>query len=251
MASKVFSRGVTMATRSQQSLKKAATSRSIYTAAARTGSKPSGALALAGVAAAGTVMAVSSMNREKTFCEMPVIMSGQATEEKATGIMFPPMVNGFSFMGCGVRIKYVFVKVYAVGVYLRPEHVKGVTDDAAIEKALLDPNHHKVIRIVMNRAMTMDKYNDAIVEALTPRMNGQDLEKLEEFKKLNPSGNLEKDTELLMTIRGDTLLYKNALGNVGTIHSEVFTKAMCDVYFGSDPVSPPAKSSTIDAVKKL
>ena len=75
--------------------------------------------------------------------------------------------------------------------------------------------------------------------------------RLDEFKKLNPSGNLEKDTELLMTIRGDTLLYKNALGNVGTIRSEVFTKAMCDVYFGDAPVSPPAKSNVIAAVKKL
>jgi DNA-binding transcriptional ArsR family regulator len=87
------------------------------------------------------------------------------------------MINGFTFMGCGVRIKYVFVKVYAVGGYFRPEDFIGLKDDAAIEKALLDPNNHRTIRIVMNRSMTMDKYNDAIVEALTPRMNGQDLDK--------------------------------------------------------------------------
>ena len=54
-----------------------------------------------------------------------------------------------------------------------------------------------------------------------------------------------------MTIRGDSLLYKNASGNVGSIKSEVFTKAMCDVYFGSDPVSPKAKQATLDYVKKL
>ena len=140
------------------------------------GSKP--AWALAGVA--GTVVAAAAYQNNKSFCEvsgMPVIMAGQAVEEAATGIMFPPMVNGFTFMGCGVRIKYVFVKVYAVGAYLRPEEFAGMKDDAAIEKALLDPNKHKVIRIVMNRSMTMDKYNDAIVEALTPRMNGQDMEK--------------------------------------------------------------------------
>lgn len=62
---------------------------------------------------------------------------------------------------------------------------------------------------------------------------------------------MKKDTELLMTIRGPTLLYKNAAGNVGTIHSEVFTKAMCDVYFGSDPVSPTAKTAVMEAVKKI
>jgi hypothetical protein len=74
---------------------------------------------------------------------------------------------------------------------------------------------------------------------------------LEEFKKLNPPGPLDKDTELLMTIRGDTLLYKNASGNVGSIESEVFCKAMCDVYYGSDPVSPQAKKATLNAIKKL
>ena len=75
--------------------------------------------------------------------------------------------------------------------------------------------------------------------------------RLEEFKKLNPSGNLEKGSELLMTIRGGTLLYKNAMGNVGTIHSEIFTKAMCDVYYGKDPVSPPAKAAVVADAKKL
>lgn len=254
MASKVLARNMATAVARNQQVKKAATSRTLATSAIRAGSKPT--WALAGAAAAGTVMAITVANN-KTFCDarrssgMPVIMAGTAVEEPDTGIMFPPMVNGFTFMGCGVRIKYVFVKVYAVGAYLHPEDFAGMKDDAAIEKALLDPFKHKVIRIVMNRSMTMDKYNDAIVEALTPRMNGQDMDKLDEFKKLNPSGNLEKDTELLMTIRGDTLLYKNALGNVGTIQSEVFTKAMCDVYFGDSPVSPPAKAKTIEAVKKL
>lgn len=177
MASKVLSRNLaTTVARVRQP-----TARAISTAAIRTGSKPVATWALAG-AAAGTVMAVTAMtNKDRTVCDagssMPVIMAGKAVQEPDTGIMFPPMVNGFSFMGCGVRIKYVFVKVYAVGAYLRPEEFAGMKDDAAIEKALLDPNTHKVIRIVMNRSMTMDKYNDAIVEALKPRMNGQDLDK--------------------------------------------------------------------------
>lgn len=211
---------------------------------------------LAGAATA-VLLDLLMQHDEKTYTSMdartslPVIMAGNAVQEPDTGIMFPPMVNGFTFMGCGVRIKYIFVKVYAVGCYFDPTRFVGQKDDAAIEKALLDPGYHRTIRIVMNRAMTMQKYNDAIVEVLTPRMNGQDMDKLEEFKKLNPPGNLEKDTELLMTIRGDTLLYKNASGNIGTIQSEVFTKAMCDVYFGSDPVSPQAKQAVVESIKKM
>jgi len=48
---------------------------------------------------------------------------------------------------------------------------------------------------------------------------------LEEFKKLNPPIDLIKGAEIEMTIRGDTLLYKNATGGVGTIRSKVFTTA--------------------------
>ena len=60
-----------------------------------------------------------------------------------------------------------------------------------------------------------------------------------------------KGAVLEMTIRGPTLLYKNATGGVGTITSEVFTSAMCDVYYGSDAVSPTHKSAVLEAIPKL
>jgi hypothetical protein len=57
--------------------------------------------------------------------------------------------------------------------------------------------------------------------------------------------------EIEMTIRGDTLLYKNALGVVGTIRSEIFTKALCDTFYGADPVSPTHKESVLQGIPKL
>jgi hypothetical protein len=74
---------------------------------------------------------------------------------------------------------------------------------------------------------------------------------LEEFKKLNPPVDLIEGAEIEMTIRGDTLLYKNAVGGVGSIRSRVFTEAMCDVYYGDDPVSPPHKESVLEGIPKL
>ena len=124
-------------------------------------------------------------------------------------------------------------------------------NDKAIENALLDPNYPRTIRIVMNRGLSIDKYTAAIVEALEPRMNGQDTEKLEEFKKLNPSVDLIEGAEMEMTIRGDTLLYKNSLGSVGQIQSDVFCRALCDVYYGSEPVSPDHKEEVIKQIKSL
>lgn len=39
----------------------------------------------------------------------PVMLS--PTKEPATGILFPSLCNGMNFVGCGVRVKWGFVKV--------------------------------------------------------------------------------------------------------------------------------------------
>jgi hypothetical protein len=76
-------------------------------------------------------------------------------------------------------------------------------------------------------------------------------DRLEEFKKLNPPVDLIAGSEIELTIRGDTLLYKNAVGGVGTIKSEAFTKALCDVYYGSNAVSPSHRDAVLAGVSTL
>jgi len=182
-----------------------------------------------------------------------VLSVGALVKEEATGIAFPQLCNAMRLCGCGVRVKYVFVKVYAVGTYMDPVAMmavkKGSTAD--IEKALLDPTYPRTIRIVMNRGLSIEKYTAAIVEALEPRMKGEELDKLEEFKKLNPPVDLVEGAEIEMTIRGDTLLYKNAVGGVGSLQSQRFMEALCDVYYGNDPASPSHKESVLEGVRKL
>jgi len=175
------------------------------------------------------------------------------TKEASTGILFPQLCNGLTFVGCGVRVKYGFVKVYAVGTYMDPIAMAAIKKQGkdAIEKALLNPTYPRTIRIVMNRGLSIDKYTAAIVEALEPRMNGQDLDKLTEFQKLNPKVDLIEGAEMEMTIRGNSMLYKNSLGGVGQIDSEVFCKALCDVYYGKDSVSPGHKDMVVKGVQKL
>jgi len=158
-----------------------------------------------------------------------------------------------TFVGCGVRVKFGFVKIYAVGTYMDPIAMSAIKREGsdAIGKALLDPMYPRTIRIVMNRSLSIDKYTKAIVEALEPRMNGEDLDKLEEFKKMNPKVDLVEGAEMEMTIRGDTMLYKNSVGGVGAITSDVFCRALCDVYYGADAVSPKHKDDVIEGVKRL
>ena len=148
---------------------------------------------------------------------------------------------------------FLKLKVYAVGTYFDPLAMSMIKTqgEAEVKKALLDPSYPRTIRIVMNRNLSIDKYTAAIIEALEPRMKGEDLGALEEFKKLNPPVDLVEGAEMEMTIRGDTLLYKNAVGGVGQIKSKVFTSALCDVYYGADAVSPTHLDSVVSGVKNL
>lgn len=62
---------------------------------------------------------------------------------------------------------------------------------------------------------------------------------------------LIEGAEIEMTIRGNTMLYKNSLGVVGQIHSAVFCRAMCDVYYGNEPVSPGHKEDVVKGIVTL
>jgi len=195
--------------------------------------------------------------KSTTFCDgrklgNDVVMLGP-TAEPSTGILFPRLVNGLTFVGCGVRVKWRFIKVYAVGTYVDPIAMAAIKKQGKedIRKALCDPMYPRTIRIVMNRNLSIDKFMNAIVESLEPRMNGQDLDKLEEFKKLNPSIDLIEGAEIEMTIRGSTLLYKNSVGVVGAIQSDVFCRALCDVYYGNDAVSSVHRDNVIEGIMAL
>lgn len=46
----------------------------------------------------------------------PVMLS--PSKEPATGILFPRLCQGMTFVGCGVRVKYGFVKVRSTAIYV-------------------------------------------------------------------------------------------------------------------------------------
>lgn len=181
-----------------------------------------------------------------------VFSVGKITNEPVTKIAFPALCNAMSLAGVGVRVKYVFVNVYAVGAYFDPVAMmavkKGSSDD--IEKALVDPTYPRTVRIVMNRGLSVEKFIAAMNESIKPRLNGKNLHTLDEFKEIFPKVDLVEGDEIELTIRGDTLLLKTGLG-VGTVRSRAFTEALCDVYFGADPVSPTLKNDVLKGVPAL
>jgi hypothetical protein len=95
-----------------------------------------------------------SSHNTTTNCD--AINVGKITTEPITKILFPALVNGMSLAGVGVRVKYMFVNVYACGAYFDPIAMmaikKGTTND--MENALIDPTYPRTIRIVMNRGLS-------------------------------------------------------------------------------------------------
>lgn len=205
------------------------------------------------------VLSVGALSCDKvTVCDRripssgDVLSVGKITSEPATKIQFPALCNAMSLAGVGVRVKYVFVNVYAVGAYFDPIAMMAVKkgSQADIEKALCDPTYPRTFRIVMNRGLSVDKFIAAMNEAIEPRLNGKDLGKLTEFKEIFPKVDLVEGDEIELTIRGDTLLLKTGLG-VGSIKSRHFTEAMCAVYFGEDPVSPTLVQDVLKGIRNL
>lgn len=184
----------------------------------------------AAIAAAFAATVAAASASTTALCDF----GGEEHKETATGITFPAQVDGLPFAGAGVRVKYGFVKVYAVGTYA---NTAGIAD----MDAFMGPAVDKTIRIVMNRGLSVDKFTAAISEALEPRMNGKDLEKLDEFKTLNPPGALLEGAEIIMSLKGDTMYYRSSFGGQGSIKSAVFVAALNDVYFGKSAVSGPQR----------
>ena len=171
---------------STRSARSSAAARRLFTASSSSGAARHG-ISTGAVAAVVTVAAIAASYDQEQHASLAsriptsgdVVSMGIPTKEKATGILFPSLCNGYTLVGTGVRIKYVFVKVYAVGTYMDAIAMmaikKGSKED--MQKALLDPTYPRTIRIVMNRGLAIDKYTAAIVESLEPRMKGQDREK--------------------------------------------------------------------------
>jgi len=100
--------------------------------------------------------------------------SSSAMTEPDTGINFPAVLDSKQLFGVGCRKKYSILNVYALGLYADPDDFSGVKHDQK-EAALLDPEKHRILRIVLNRKLTMDTVISALMEAIEPRMHGEDL----------------------------------------------------------------------------
>jgi hypothetical protein len=171
-------------------------------------------------------------------------------KESSTGILFPVKSDDFVLAGCGVRFKFGFIKGYALGTYVDPMRLRNA-NRGEINRALLNPNYARRIRIVMNRSVPIDMFNSSMIEFLSSRMNGEDIDKLNELKELGPRQDLAEGDIIELLIEGDILRYMNSLGGDGHIQSVVLTNAICDAYYGDDCASPSHKEAVIQGISSM
>jgi hypothetical protein len=91
-------------------------------------------------AASATALAVATPSRcdwwsSKKGPAAPVAAPAPPVVEPRTGVEFPAEQSGLKLAGCGVRVKYGFVKVYAVDVGVETKYLRlldGVKFDGAL-----------------------------------------------------------------------------------------------------------------------
>jgi len=202
--------------------------------------------------------------------------------------------SSMSLGGVGVRTYGYggFINVYAVGVYFDDQvitmmclndevNIKKKNDDLqkeVVTAALLNPTYPRTIRIVLNRALSVETFVGGIVKSVEPRLNTKKgkfwkeqvvtPETFTAFKELFPKVDLKEGDEFRFVIQDDVLLiesYNVYNGSVvaedgggvaraessSSIRSRPITEALCDIYFGKDPISPSLKKDVMEGFQKL
>lgn len=136
-------------------------------------------------------------------------------------------------------------KVYVVGTYMPSDVIISIKEQVSkvdgkeeqssiLQDALLDPINRRTIRIITYRSLSTEMYTNAIMDALDPLMQGEDMAYFrEQFTRLNPGADIGEGTEISMIIEGDVMHYSNSMGGGGEIKSEILCSALCRIYYES------------------
>ena len=206
-------------------------------------------------AAAATALAVAPPSRcdwwssQKPSAPAPAAVAAPPVVEPKTGVQFPAEQGGLKLAGCGVRVKYGFIKVYAVGVYVSPRVAldkRAASPLAALRTARRDGAVVE-LRLTMARDVPKKTFVDALAEQITPRAGAP---QSDTFAAAITGGLRDPTPEgSTTTIRLDPDGTISVLDDTGLVTAHVVVPAVCDafldIYLGTDGISP----TTLEAVK--
>ena len=206
-------------------------------------------------AAAATALAVAPPSRcdwwssKKPSAPAPAAAAAPPVVEPKTGVQFPAEQGGLKLAGCGVRVKYGFIKVYAVGVYVSPRVAldkRAASPLAALRTARRDGAVVE-LRLTMARDVAKKTFVDALAEQITPRAGAP---QSDTFAAAITGGLRDPTPEgSTTTIRLDPDGTISVLDDTGLVTAHVVVPAVCDafldIYLGADGISP----TTLEAVQ--
>lgn len=171
-----------------------------------------------------------------------------------------------------------YQQVYAVGTYIEKEAIKAIdkgilSNKESLQNLLCNPTLlPRTIRIVTHWTIPSYILTKGILDSLQPRLKEKKTE--EEMKELEtllydvmPKGDVKSGTEIYMHVNKDTFI----LLDDGGIYDDVddskdtdtkeegtkkiqdvhFCEALCEVYFGDQPVSPDHKEDVLNRMPKI
>ena len=198
--------------------------------------------------------------------------------EQATKTDFPVALCNNSkpcpdLAGLGVRAKKLLgplkINIYSVGIYVDGPAVKKALsskykeksegdiskDPKLFEEIISSSSYEKSLRLVISYGnLKRSQFLDALQERLEPKLaKAGEKGTIDAFKKLFDDVSFKKGSEIVFVQEGGKLVTKIDGKSKGTIASTSLCGALFDIYLGSDPVAPEAKTSfgkTIAAVIK-
>lgn len=191
-------------------------------------------------------------------------------QEKRTGTVFPGELEYCAgrrgcpaIAGAGARTKRIAgvknLDIYALGLFVDPSAVRGAlqgkfrgADPASLAKdqKLFDElvSHEgieKTLRIVITSGMVKQRpFLEALEERLEPPLKqAGELEALQRFKRQFDGAPFRRGLQITFCASGTKLTTTIDGKQVGTIASRQLTRALLDIYLGTDPASKGAKDS--------
>lgn len=167
--------------------------------------------------------------------------------EPRTGVQFPEYgSNGLKLAGCGVRLKFGVVPIYAVGLY-SPD---GLRIKENVLQELRDVETE--LRITLVRKLDAITFIKAIEHQLATRVvDSAQLDAFVDMCVVALPANMPSNTTTTIRLCRSGQVILTAAGKVpASILSPQVATALLDVYVGPDAVAPTARSAILNSLSR-
>jgi hypothetical protein len=177
--------------------------------------------------------------------------------EPTTGVRFAAKADGMSLLGVGLRIKkilFVTAKVYAVGLYVSDEAVKGPLaaykgkeSSPEFFNELVTGDFEKRLVLKFVRDVGQSRVQESMREALAPRT---DKTLLDRFVSYFPEVKTGQEC-VLHWAQGGTLKTKMVGAEKPPIENKGFSTALFGLYVGTQPLQEDIKQGLVSQAAQL